>query len=274
MKALLKSIEKNINSIESGHADVKVFDETIRDVQGLLEKLYIIRYKAYLGSEHLPSAVIESTPTTQVTVEESTLSFDLTSEPLDLQGSIEQTISLDKAEEDLNETIVTEALPQENTLPEPALDAQVPALVPVENVESPMDSLFDSLEPLKISDEEKEAPLDIPSEPTLENLFDLAQDTSSSIAFNLSEIIAHTPQGEAIETLIGCFSLKEKLQCINHLFDGSSEIFAFSIKKLDECPAMDEAESNLIYLSNKHNWKEKDVAAVQVLIEKVKCRYA
>jgi hypothetical protein len=76
-----------------------------------------------------------------------------------------------------------------------------------------------------------------------------------------------------IDTLVGAFGFNEKLQCIQELFDGSSETFNEVILKLDAQADFSDAKKVLIELYNKHNW-ELDNAVTIDFIQKVERRFA
>jgi hypothetical protein len=76
-----------------------------------------------------------------------------------------------------------------------------------------------------------------------------------------------------LETLIGSFSLNEKLQFINELFDGSSDAFSTATKKLDVCQHMSEAREQLSDYSSTYNW-DLESEIVEDFIFKICRRYA
>jgi hypothetical protein len=76
-----------------------------------------------------------------------------------------------------------------------------------------------------------------------------------------------------LETLIGSFSLNEKLQFINELYDGSSDAFSSATKKLDACQHMSEAREQLSDFSSTYNW-DLESEIVEDFIFKICRRYA
>ncbi|MFM6934877.1 MAG: hypothetical protein ACKOXP_05495 [Flavobacteriales bacterium] len=76
-----------------------------------------------------------------------------------------------------------------------------------------------------------------------------------------------------LETLIGSFSLNEKLQFINELFDGSSDAFSTATKKLDSCVDMAAAREQLSDFSSTYQW-DLDSEIVEDFIFKICRRYA
>ena len=76
-----------------------------------------------------------------------------------------------------------------------------------------------------------------------------------------------------LETLIGSFSLNEKLQFINELFDGSSDAFSTASKKLDVCANMSDARAQLSDYASNYNW-DLESEIVEDFIFKICRRYA
>jgi len=76
-----------------------------------------------------------------------------------------------------------------------------------------------------------------------------------------------------LESLIGAFTLNEKLQFINELFDGSSDEFSSNIKQLDQLASMDAARNMLTELSQTFNW-DTESEIVEDFIYKICRRYA
>ncbi|MEN9302402.1 MAG: hypothetical protein RL264_831 [Bacteroidota bacterium] len=76
-----------------------------------------------------------------------------------------------------------------------------------------------------------------------------------------------------LETLVGSFTLGEKLQFINQLFNGSSEAFSSAIKKLDGLSGMDEARNVVAEIVASNGWDIEGEATEEFLL-KVCRRYA
>jgi hypothetical protein len=75
------------------------------------------------------------------------------------------------------------------------------------------------------------------------------------------------------ETLAGAFTLNEKLQFINELFDGSSDDFSASVKQLDQLANMDAARNMLTELSQTFNW-DTESEIVEDFLYKICRRHA
>jgi hypothetical protein len=81
------------------------------------------------------------------------------------------------------------------------------------------------------------------------------------------------PQCFPLESLIGAFTLNEKLQFINELFDGSSDDFSTNIKQLDQLASMDAARNMLAELAQTFNW-DTESEIVEDFIYKICRRHA
>ena len=76
-----------------------------------------------------------------------------------------------------------------------------------------------------------------------------------------------------IDTLVGAFSLNEKLRFMNDLFDGSSDDFNDSVRDLDQQENGDSANGKINELAKQFEWETEDEAVVE-FISFIKRRYA
>jgi hypothetical protein len=100
--------------------------------------------------------------------------------------------------------------------------------------------------------------------------------TDNPLAIGLKAIETHVRNKNSIaplDTLIGSFSLNEKLTLINELFDGSSDEFSSSIKRLDSQVNLESAHSILADMAVRHNW-DLESETTEELIFKICRRYA
>jgi hypothetical protein len=102
------------------------------------------------------------------------------------------------------------------------------------------------------------------------------ESTDNQLAIGLKAIETHVRNKNSIaplDTLIGSFSLNEKLTLINELFDGSSDEFSSSIKRLDSQVNLESAHSILADMAVRHNW-DLESETTEELIFKICRRYA
>jgi hypothetical protein len=114
--------------------------------------------------------------------------------------------------------------------------------------------------------------------PIAESVSNVTQNksTDNPLAIGLKAIETHVRNKNSIaplDTLIGSFSLNEKLTLINELFDGSSDEFSSSIKRLDSQVNLESAHSILADLAVNHNW-DLESETTEELIFKICRRYA
>ena len=76
-----------------------------------------------------------------------------------------------------------------------------------------------------------------------------------------------------LETLIGSFTLNERLQFINELFDGSSDLFSSSIKRLDSQADKGSARALVAEFAIANAW-DMDGEVVEDFMLKICSRYA
>lgn len=76
-----------------------------------------------------------------------------------------------------------------------------------------------------------------------------------------------------LETLIGSFTLNERLQFINELFEGSSDSFSSAVKKLDLLDGLDSARAAVGEFASIKNW-DLDSEIVEDFLVKICRRYA
>lgn len=75
-----------------------------------------------------------------------------------------------------------------------------------------------------------------------------------------------------IDTLVGVFGFNEKFQCIQELFNASSDEFNQTIDELDSLSSFVEAQSKLESIARKNNWDlDSDITAE--FVRKVERRY-
>ena len=78
-----------------------------------------------------------------------------------------------------------------------------------------------------------------------------------------------------LESLIGAFTLNEKLQFINELFGGSSEAFTSSVKTLDSQEHMIGAREIIAHIAVQNQWDfENSIDIIDDFMLKICRRYA
>ena len=174
------------------------------------------------------------------------------------------------------------------------MEADVEAELVVEaepemEIDAPMSDEFEASEPVfeqelstEEEDSEQEESFDTPNqtesiEPQANFLDNIENPESTSInsawILQIEQTIRADRSVFPLETLIGSFSLNEKLQFINELFDGSSDAFSTASKKLDVCDNMRVAREQLSDYASTYNW-DLESEIVEDFIFKICRRYA
>jgi len=276
MKELVSAIENGLKKISKGNISRIELEETVACSRELYERLLIVRYKVYENSilaneeseeleivdketevkkeeetnpdENKDIEIIFEEETNDI-AEDSIIRFDLFATP-EIESEVEEEV--------LPSTEAEEAiLPNENTptfnlikedFQEDALEKEIiAALKEIENTAN------DSAETSK----------------------EIAEDASSLFPklMKIEKSIAQNYQVMTLETLIGSFTLNERLQFINELFDGSSDLFSSAIKRLDVLDNRDSARSVIAEYAAENNW-DLDGEVVEDFMLKICSRYA
>ena len=274
MKTLIDSISKNIAAIKGSNLTIEELDFLVEQTSLLHERLVILRYKVYEQKEGLDAPLqtaVEETEIkeTSIPVESDNKdkypeqkSFDLShfgeeeEEETVLENGPEKTI-----EEHSSETSILE---EENGIIEETTIKEHEAAV-------------EEGESIMMMNEEETTAIDFSSadEPKEEN--DLVASDHPLIAqFRALEKNARIERAIVpIDSLIGSFSLTEKLQFINGLFGGSSEAFASATKQLNDQPNMNAAILELITIAETNSWDfARSAETIDEFMAKLCRRYA
>ncbi len=265
IKTMLGHLHTGVEKLESGTLSPEDMELLVEDAKELYERLIILRYKIYetnvLGvkepviSAHLRQTEIET--------------------PIDLFGSIEEhSITPEPAfevtfaksdDEDLDEEPIHEAsIPAEDPIHEEEIEEEE------QEVEDEIQTIEDPIHEEEIEDEIKQE-VEEPEAPTAwEPQF------SGDQPIWMAEMEANIRDNRSVfplESLIGAFTLNEKLQFINELFEGSSDDFSSHIKQLDQLASMDAARNMLAELALTFNW-DTESEIVEDFIYKICRRHA
>jgi hypothetical protein len=263
IKTMLGHLHTGVEKLESGTLSPEDMELLVEDAKELYERLIILRYKIYetnvLGvkepviSAHLRQTEIET--------------------PIDLFGSIEEhSITPEPAfevtfaksdDEDLDEEPIHEAsIPAEDPIHEEEIEEEVEE----QEVEGPIQTIEDPIHEEEIEEEVEEQEAPTAWEPQF----------SGDQPIWMAEMEANIRDNRSVfplESLIGAFTLNEKLQFINELFEGSSDDFSSHIKQLDQLASMDAARNMLAELALTFNW-DTESEIVEDFIYKICRRHA
>ena len=250
MKTLIDSISKNIAAIKESNITIEELDFLVEQTNLLHERLVILRYKVYEQKESIDAPLetaVEETEIKETSIpleseskdklpEQKPFDFSLFEEEEEalLESEPEKTI-----EEHYSETIILDeenGIIEETTIKEHAATVEGDSIIMI-NKEETTTIAFSSAEEPKIGN-------DI-----------VASDHPLIAQFRALEKNARIERAIVpIDSLIGSFSLTEKLQFINGLFGGSSEAFASATKQLNDQPNMAAAILALVNIAETNSW--------------------
>ncbi len=251
MKTLIDSISKNISAIKGSNITIEELDFLVEQTNLLHERLVILRYKVYEQKESLDApieSVVEATEINETSIplesdskdkspEQKPFDFSLFEEEEEalLENDPEKTI-----EEHYSETTILDeenGIIEEITIKEHSATVEEGDSIIMINKEETTTIAFSSTE-----------------EPQLGNDI-VASDHPLIAQFRALEKNARIERAIVpIDSLIGSFSLTEKLQFINGLFGGSSEAFASATKQLNDQPNMTAAILALVNIAETNSW--------------------
>ena len=273
MKELVSAIENGLKKISKGNITLIELEETVASSRELYERLLIVRYKVYENSiladeeseelevvdketevkkeeetipdENKDREIIFEEETNDI-AEDSIIRFDLFATP-EIESEVEEDEVLPEVEKEIEQSIEEEVLPEIEIKEEELVEENLDSEEEIENTAN------DSAETSK----------------------EIAEDASSLFPklMKIEKSIAQNYQVMTLETLIGSFTLNERLQFINELFDGSSDLFSSAIKRLDALDNRDSARSVIAEYAAENNW-DLDGEVVEDFMLKICSRYA
>jgi hypothetical protein len=309
IKTILGHLQTGVEKLESGALSPEDMELLVEDSKELYERMVILRYKIYetnvLGvKEPVISASIRQTEIeTPIdlfgSLDEPTPApaFEVTfangeSEILDQDASTEQWQEEEEQEEELiiEEDEAEQPILEEDEVEEPiqSYDSAFQEVEPGEPIqdEEPFEEEIE--EPIHTFEKpiQDEEPFEEEIEEPIHTFEDPIQETEAPTPWEpqfsadqpiwMAEMEANIRDSRSVfplESLIGAFTLNEKLQFINELFEGSSDDFSTNIKQLDQLASMDAARNMLAELAQTFNW-DTESEIVEDFIYKICRRHA
>lgn len=310
MKSLVNKLEQGITKIENGAVSSIEMDELVQTARELHERLLVMRYKLYEQQVfperiHTPiDLVLDSFSNENNTEIEKPIDFDL-------DQSEEEVIIEDSSAEDMAaeapivdytpnprelviDTVIEKPIESDSMFELPlehdesnATEAEL-ELVEITSIEletssNEQEELEESASEFTVETPTEEPPTEreLPLSSTEFNLSKVDTETNESLNLsgklmefkNLETTIAAKSQIDKLETLIGSFTLNDKLLFINSLFDGSSDAFAKAVKSLDLTTTMSEARIMLSNFADEFHW-EMDNEVVEDFVNRICQRHA
>ena len=272
MKTLIDSISKNIAAIKDSNITIEELDFLVEQTNLLHERLVILRYKVYEQKESLDAPIetaVEATEINETSIPLESESKDKSPEQKPFDFSLfeeeEETVLENGPEKTIEEHHSEKSnLEEENGIIEETTIKEHEAAV-------------EEGDSIMMMNEEETTTIDFSSadEPKKENDI-VASDHPLIAQFRALEKNARIERAIVpIDSLIGSFSLTEKLQFINGLFGGSSEAFASATKQLNDQPNMNAAILELITIAETNSWDfARSAETIDEFMAKLCRRYA
>ncbi|MEY3100287.1 MAG: hypothetical protein RIS63_1188 [Bacteroidota bacterium] len=277
IKTMLGHLQTGVEKLESGTLSPEDMELLVEDAKELYERLIILRYKIYetnvLGvkepviSAHLRQTEIETPIDLFGSIEEQSIAsepaFEVTFAKSDDEHLDEEPIHEKEEVEELEEVNIHEAsIPEEDPIHEEEIEQEVEE----QELKEPIQTIEDPIHGEEIEQEAEEQEAPTAWEPQF----------SGDQPIWMAEMEANIRDNRSVfplESLIGAFTLNEKLQFINELFEGSSDDFSSHIKQLDQLASMDAARNMLAELALTFNW-DTESEIVEDFIYKICRRHA
>jgi hypothetical protein len=277
IKTILGHLQTGVEKLESGALSPEDMELLVEDAKELYERMVILRYKIYETNVLGVQEPVISASIRQTEIET----------PIDLFGSIDETtitpepefeVTFANGEADTQEEeIVNEEWQEEEEVEEIEESIQT--------FEEPIQEEVEEVEESILEEEEIEEPIQEEAVANQENI-SFEEETEAPTPWEpqfsadqpiwMAEMEANVRDSRSVfplESLIGAFTLNEKLQFINELFEGSSDDFSTNIKQLDQLGSMDAARNMLAELAQTFNW-DTESEIVEDFIYKICRRHA
>lgn len=300
IKTILGHLESGLEKLESGQLSPEDMELLVEDAKELYERMVIMRYKIYETNVLGVSAPVVSASIRQPEIETpidlfgaidlgSEPEFEVTfanEDPIIEEEKVSYPLELDDEEETEEEEVIKNSFasvdePEE----EDEQDEEEEGHFFDKDESSSSDELVEATEFNNsdiLEEEEEEEAQNVEPEPFIEETPIEVPQTNYEPQFSadqpiwMAEMEANIRDNRSIfplETLAGAFTLNEKLQFINELFDGSSDDFSSSVKQLDQLANMDAARNMLAELSQTFNW-DTESEIVEDFLYKICRRHA
>jgi hypothetical protein len=290
IKTILGHLQNGVEKLESGHLSPEDMELLVEDAKELYERMVILRYKIYETNVLGVKEAVISASIRQTEIETPIDLFGSMDEPIPAPA-FEVTFANDEPSEStvgdeeatLEEDLFEQEEDEEEVIEEEVIEEEV-----IEE-ETIVENLFEEIEE-EASEEEtivenlfEEVEEEAIEEETLEEVVtEQAAPSSWEPEFSgdqpiwMAEMEANIRDNRSVfplESLIGAFTLNEKLQFINELFDGSSDDFSSNVKQLDQLASIDAARNMIAELADTFSW-DTESEIVEDFIYKICRRYA
>ena len=310
MKELVSTIQSLLVKVEEGNITQAEMEQLVSDARELNERLIVLRYKVYeQGIFEVESAVNQETevdiPEIEINIQINDESDDSisnegtkdnvslnaielqftepTNQSLDNQPNMDSVASSSPVEEralELNfeEESDEEQILEESTIIRSTFDEETNS--ETQEIKHHQTSLIESEESTTIIETEEtttittfENSVEENEEPQAEKPIESGNSETQNKLKSIEKSLRINYSIVPLETLIGSFTLNERLQFINELFEGSSDSFSTAVKNLDNLDGLDSARTVIVDYASTNNW-DLESEIVEDFLVKICRRYA
>jgi hypothetical protein len=310
MKELVSTIQSLLVKVEEGNITQAEMEQLVSDARELNERLIVLRYKVYeQGIFEVESAVNQETevdiPEIEINIQINDESDDSisnegtkdnvslnaielqftepTNQSLDNQPNMDSVASSSPVEEralELNfeEESDEEQILEESTIFRSTFDEETNS--ETQEIKHHQTSLIESEESTTIIETQEtttittfENSVEENEEPQAEKPIESGNSETQNKLKSIEKSLRINYSIVPLETLIGSFTLNERLQFINELFEGSSDSFSTAVKNLDNLDGLDSARTVIVDYASTNNW-DLESEIVEDFLVKICRRYA
>lgn len=281
MKNLINSISIHVKALEEGSVNIDNLDFLITQSNLLNEQLIILRYKVYEEKQIKEGGALEAHTKPAASTKEDDLNSTAIIEEPKNQLPEQQPFDLSLfSEEEEEEEVVLIALEDSKTIEEhyseTTIIEQDQGIIEEITIKEHTATTEEGDSIMVINKEETSTISYSSNSESISTNGSLAEDHPLILQLRLIDKNIRSERAIIpIESLIGSFTLTEKLQFINTLFGGSSEVFGAATKKLNEQVNMASAILSLVEIAKTNKWNFiKSPEIIEEFVLKLCRRYA
>lgn len=287
-KNQIEEVQHLVNELEKGNLSKEDLVKLEALTRMIHERSIILKYIALGGnsSEVIEDVALQEEKTVEEEKEDEPILFEI---PKEKKVEIDIFADMKKEDEEVEvpspiSDIMDDLMKEEpnfvNETIEEELTQKVVHEMEEQHKEDEMiiESVIEEMEEISITERVVEEMEEIEISEKVVEAMEVVDSSDENKTFleqlNLNDDSLHAMfSSSKIDTLVGAFSLNEKLRFMNDLFDGSSEDFNETIKVLDSKDDIQSANAKINELALKFEWDSEDEAVAE-FVSFVNRRYA
>jgi hypothetical protein len=305
MKEIISSIQENLAKIDAGNITMTEIEQLVSDSRELNERLIVLRYKVYeqgvLGYDTTYESELSSDEFANEEAQNENIRFEDTSIAIETQetevpvntfeipfelnlfsdsSTIEEPqIELNQIEETIIEdnTHIQSIIDEENGIEEQIITHEQTSIIEEEDVSIVIETQeVTTITTYNDTEQAESIHMEEEIDPVSEQQSNSTLNSNSETINKLQSIEQNLRSNYSImplDTLVGSFTLNERLQFINELFEGSSDAFSTAVKKLDSQSNLISARAQVAEFAENNTW-DLESEIVEDFLVKICRRYA